>query len=213
MDAQTLAGVMGWTLKLERYEALCPAFNEAMLQAGIVNQRRAAQWCAQLGHESGGLRWMEEIASGSAYEGRGDLGNTRPGDGVRFKGRGPIQITGRHNYTALSRWAFERGYVPSATFFVDQPHRLADDTYGFLGPVWYWTVARPTLNAVSDRGDTVAATRLINGGTNGLSDRQGRYRAALGFGDAILPTSPNLLGFTDSELAEFATHLRQLGPC
>ena len=57
-----------------------------------------AGFLAQLAHESGQLRYMEEIASGSAYEGRRDLGNTQPGDGVRFKGRGPIQLTGRSNY-------------------------------------------------------------------------------------------------------------------
>jgi predicted chitinase len=110
-------------------------------------------WCAQIGHESGGLRYMEEIADGSAYEGRTDLGNTQPGDGRRFRGRGPLQVTGRHNYTKLSKWAYDKGLAQSPTFFVDQPEQLSSDRYGFVGTQWYWTVARPSLNVYADNGD------------------------------------------------------------
>lgn len=187
MTVDTLADAMGNSLPRERYAALHPAFVEAMRAADITNINRAAMWCAQLGHESGGLRWMEEIADGSAYEGRTDLGNTRPGDGRRFKGRGPIQVTGRANYTACSAWAFGRGLVPTSTYFVDQPDELASDRYGFIGPVWYWTAARPQLNRLSDARDLDGATRAINGGTNGIDDRRARWSRCLALGDRLLP--------------------------
>src|SRR4051794_24124863 len=189
MDAETLAAAMGRTLSPTRYAALCPAFNAAMLAAGITTVNRAVMWCAQLGHESVGLRYMEEIASGAAYEGRRDLGNTQTGDGVRFKGRGPIQVTGRGNYGALSRWAHAQGYVPSGTYFVDAPSLLSSDRYGFLGAVWYWTVARPQLNSLADAGDVLAATKAINGGTHGLDDRTARWRWCRGLGSALLPAA------------------------
>ena len=117
---------------------------------------------SQVGHESGGLQFMEEIASGQQYEGRVDLGNTQPGDGRRFKGRGPIQVTGRNNYSTLSKWAFERNLVPSATFFVDQPEQLGSDQYGFIGVVWYWTSARD-MNKFADAGDIEGGSVAVNG--------------------------------------------------
>ncbi|MFC7450558.1 peptidoglycan DD-metalloendopeptidase family protein [Rhodococcus daqingensis] len=192
MDAQTLARAMGNSVSPERYAALLPAFTSAMREAGCTTIERAAMWCAQLGHESAGLRYMEEIADGSGYEGRADLGNTRPGDGRRFKGRGPIQVTGRDNYTECSRWAHGRGLVPSPTYFVDRPDELASDRYGFLGPVWYWTVARPQLNTLSDARNLDGATRAINGGTNGIADRSTRYQRCLDMGAALLPEEDDM---------------------
>lgn len=194
MDAKTLQEVMADTrVSLARYTDLTPAFNLAMVQSGCTNVNRAAMWCAQLGHESSGLYHMEEIASGAAYEGRKDLGNIYPGDGVRFKGRGPIQITGRHNYTRLSEWAHANDYVPTPTYFVDNPKELAGDKYGFLGPVWYWTVARPKINAMCDVRDLVGVTRAINGGEHGLADRRLRWERALKIGSRLLPeTGPDI---------------------
>ncbi len=84
-------------LNMEKARLYAPHMNEAMLKGDITTLRRAQYWIAQLAHESVDLRYFEEIASGAAYEGRRDLGNTRPGDGRRFKGRGPIQLTGRSN--------------------------------------------------------------------------------------------------------------------
>lgn len=187
MDTATLARAMGDSLSLTRYAALTESFNAAMRAADITTVNRAAMWCAQIGHESAGLRYMEEIASGAAYEWRSDLGNTQAGDGVRFKGRGPIQVTGRHNYTQVSAWAYHEGLVPSARYFVDNPAELASDRYGFIGPVWYWTQARPQLNALSDAQDLIGATRAINGGTNGLDDRRVRWNRCLALGAALLP--------------------------
>lgn len=191
MDAATLASAMGCSRAVaDRYVA---AFNAAMLQAGCTTVNRAAMWCAQLGHESAGLKFMREIwgptAAQRRYEGRTDLGNTQPGDGKRFAGHGPIQITGRHNHTLVSRWAHSKGYVPTPDYFVDRPDELAGDQYGFLGAVWYWTVARPAINGMCDRGDLVGVTRAINGGTNGLTDRRTRWERGLRLGNALLPSS------------------------
>jgi putative chitinase len=181
-----LADAMGGAVQYDRYAQLLPAVQQCLDLCGCNTVLRRAMWFAQIGHESGGLRWMEEIADGSAYEGRADLGNTQPGDGKRFKGRGPIQVTGRSNYTNLSRWAFDHGLVPSPTFFVDDPAQLSSDAYGFLGVVWYWTVARPQINSLCDAGDLDGVTRAINGGLNGIDDRRNRYNHALAMGDALL---------------------------
>ncbi|WP_342659437.1 hypothetical protein Rruber_02667 [Rhodococcus ruber] len=193
LTAETLAEAMGGTVPLDRYRQLLPAFSSAMIQAGCTSVERAAMWCAQLGHESVGLKYMTELwgptADQRTYDGR--MGNG-PGEGFRYRGRGPIQVTGRNNYTNLSRWAHEKGYVPSPTFFVDNPDALASDQYGFLGAVWYWTTQRP-LNDLADARDIVAATRAINGGTNGLPDRQLRYQRCLALGSALLPTTGGFL--------------------
>ncbi|MBV9921914.1 MAG: M15 family metallopeptidase, partial [Pseudonocardia sp.] len=167
------------------YASKVAAVTQCLQQCACTTLPRAAMWCAQVGEESGGLRWMEEIADGSEYEGDADLGNTQPGDGPRFKGRGPIQVTGRHNYTALSQWAFDNGLVPSATFFVDDPEALASDQYGFMGVTWYWTTQRP-MNDAADAQDVALATQYVNGGENGLADRTNRFNAAMGMGDVLL---------------------------
>ncbi|MFT4199772.1 glycoside hydrolase family 19 protein [Gordonia sp. (in: high G+C Gram-positive bacteria)] len=186
-NAASLARAMGESLPFERYRLLFPAVVESLRACGCTTVDRAAMWLAQIGHESAGLRYMEEIASGADYEGRTDLGNTEKGDGVRFKGRGPIQVTGRTNYTELSAWAHENGYVPSSTFFVDHPEELASDEYGFLGVTWYWTVARPQINTLADDRDLDGVTRAINGGLNGLADRTSRYEHCLRLAEAASP--------------------------
>lgn len=189
MDVSTLARVMDYRVPMARYEELCPTFNEAMIMADCTTERRATMWCAQLGHESGGLLYMQEIADGSAYEWRENLGNNQPGDGRRFKGRGPIQVTGRAHYTNLSRWAYSKGYVPTPTFFVDNPDELAQPKYGFIGAVWYWTVER-NMNAYADNDDLTGATRAVNGGLTNLEDRRAYWYRAGDVGAAILPTPP-----------------------
>lgn len=198
MDTATLAEVMGHTVSNARYAALTDAFNAAMVAADCTTVERAAMWCAQIGHESMGLRYMEELWGPTrdqlTYEGRvRDLGNNVPGDGFRFHGRGPIQITGRAHYANLSRWAYDNGHVPSPTFFVDQPAQLAGDKYGFLGCVWYWTVARK-MNVYADRRDILGGSIAINGQRadglpNNLSDRQSRWDRCLALGERILPST------------------------
>lgn len=188
MDAQTLREVMGSTLPNGGYTKLIDAYNNAARAAGINTVRRAAMWAAQLGHESVGLRYMEEIASGAAYEWRKDLGNIYAGDGVRFKGRGPIQLTGRNNYRAFTKWANANGH--STIDFEANPHKVSEPHWGFLAATYYWTVSRPDLNKAADAGDVLWASRLINGWVtrpNGLDDRIARYNRALKYGTRLLP--------------------------
>ncbi|OZE77233.1 hypothetical protein CH305_18530 [Rhodococcus sp. 15-649-2-2] len=187
---------MDFRVSNERYEELVPAWNLALIEADCTSVDRVAMFVAQIGHESGGLLHMQEIASGSAYEGRTDLGNTQPGDGKRFKGHGPIQITGRYNHTKVSEWAYSKGFVPTPTFFVDDPNALAGDEFGFLGAVWYWTVAR-NMNGFADRQDLLGATKAVNGGTNGLDDRRKFYYRALALGDALLPQEDDMANAAD----------------
>ena len=182
---EILAEAMGRSEPLERYQTLLPRVAAALRDCECTTVDRIAMWMAQLGHESGGLTYMEEIADGSAYEGRTDLGNIQAGDGPRYKGRGPIQLTGRDNYAAVSLWAHGRNLVPSPTFFVDEPGRLAGDRFGFLGVVWYWTVARD-LNAFADGGDLEGATRAINGGLHGIKDRRARWKRCRRLGTRLL---------------------------
>lgn len=185
MDARTLADAMGCGLDTAtRYVA---DFNTALFRAQCTTVVRVAMFCAQVGHESAGLRFMEEIASGAAYEGRKDLGNTHPGDGVRFKGRGPIQLTGRANYARFGQWAQREGMVSDPNYFIDNPKDVATGRWGFLAAAWYWTVMR-NMNGHADARDIVGATKGVNGGTNGLADRTARWNHCLTLGNALLPT-------------------------
>lgn len=200
MDAATLASVMGNVIPASKYAQYVGPFNDAMIAAKCTNPNRAAMFCAQVGHESVGLKYMEEIASGAAYEGRRDLGNTQKGDGVRFKGRGPIQLTGRANYLSFGRWCRSQGLVDRDTYFTDNPTLVATPKWGFLAASWYWTVARAALNSYADAGNVVAATKAINGGTNGLADRTARWNRARTFGTRLLPTSTPTTSHEDEEL-------------
>ncbi|MGU3498028.1 C39 family peptidase [Mycobacterium sp. C31M] len=199
--AETLMRAMGGTVSFDRYRELLPAVGQALQQSQCTTPDRIAMWLAQIGHESGGLKYMEEIADGSGYEGRTDLGNIHPGDGRRYKGRGPIQVTGRHNYTKLSEWAHAKGLVPTRSFFVDEPEQLATDEYSFLGAVWYWTVARPELNSLADANDIDRVTRGINGGLNGLEDRKLRWQRCREIGTALttLTTSTGDITMADAQ--------------
>jgi predicted chitinase len=140
-----------------------PLAEQAMLTGGITSQQRAEMFLGQVLHESVALRYFEEIASGAAYEGRcRDLGNCHPGDGVRYKGRGPIQLTGRANY----RWAGGRLGLP----LEQHPELAARHDIGWRIAVLYWT--SHGLNALADHGDYEAITRRINGGMNGWESRK-----------------------------------------
>lgn len=135
---------------------------------------RMAHWLAQVAHESGELLFTKELASGKAYEGRKDLGNTQKGDGVRFKGRGLIQITGRANYEAYAKYC---GYD-----VVAKPELLEQPVGAVKSAMWYWQTRG--LNALADKDDVLTITKRINGGTNGLASR----KAYLARAKAVLNT-------------------------
>lgn len=137
-----------------------------ILETGL----RLAHFMAQVAHESGGFRYMEEIASGQAYEGRADLGNTQPGDGRRYKGRGPIQLTGRANYRSYGR--------ALGMDFESHPEIVAFPSIGLLAGCLYWD--RNDLNVRADADDLLGITKRINGGTNGLDDRRAKLQTAKG---------------------------------
>jgi len=158
--AELDASQMGVLFPLGEAAYLEP-LNAAMWD-GALDRTRAISFLAQLGHESGGLRWFEEIASGEAYEGRADLGNTEPGDGKRYKGRGPIQLTGRANYRRFGSLL--------GLDLENYPKSAATPEIGFRVAVMYWTDRN--LNALADLGDFEGITRAINGGLNGLPHRR-----------------------------------------
>jgi len=143
-------------------DVLFPFLTDAMQEYGITSTLRENHFLAQIAHESGEFRYLKEIASGSAYEGRLDLGNNQQGDGIRFKGRGLIQITGRSNYKHLS--------VDLGVDFIAQPVLLETPQYAVLSAGWFWN--SNNLNTYADKDNLIGITRRINGGTNGLEDRQ-----------------------------------------
>ncbi len=134
-------------------------------RCGIDTALRQAHFLAQIGHESGELRFVEELASGEAYEGRADLGNIEPGDGRRFRGRGLIQLTGRSNYARFGAAIGRRDEI------LAHPERLADEPeLAARAAGWFWEVNG--LNGLADADDLTAVTRRINGGLNGVEHRR-----------------------------------------
>jgi predicted chitinase len=158
---------------LDKLRPLISPLNEAMDKYKINTPLRIAHFIAQVAHESDGFNTATEYASGAAYEGRTDLGNTQSGDGERYRGRGLIQITGRYNYTSISRGL--------GVDFVANPQLLATPQYSSLSAGWFWD--REKLNQHADRDDVNTITRIINGGFNGLRDRKDYlYRAKIALG-------------------------------
>ncbi|MDP7721773.1 M15 family metallopeptidase [Mycobacterium sp. TY814] len=181
----------------------------ALAECNTVN--RIAMALAQWGHESDGFATTEEYAKDGRY--------------APYIGRTWIQITWQANYAAFGRWAATQGLIADPNYFVDNPTALADLKWAGIGAAWYWTVARPTINSLSDQGDIVAVTQLINGGQNGIADRRTRYQQALGVGDRLLtlieprtnqPAEGPLMALTDDEQTELLAKVRyifdQLGP-
>lgn len=196
--------------KRRNVRSVAAALDKFGKRTGLDQPHRMAHYLAQLAHESMGFHHDKEIwgptAAQKRYEGRRDLGNTQPGDGKRFSGRGPIQITGRHNYRVFSAWA--KRLDRSAPDFEVQPEAVNTDPWEGLAPIWYWDEGNPTsksLNRFADQNDIEMVTRRINGGLNGYSDRQDWYvRIALvmnGFGPKDVETFQRAAGLTVDGIA------------
>ena len=165
-----LLRALGWTAP----EMWAEPLTDACIRRNIHTPPRLAAFLAQVGHESGGGRWVREIwgptEAQRRYEGRGDLGNVQPGDGKRFMGRGLIQITGRAN-TLEALDALRPGLAVDAFCrWLETPEGAAHSA------AWWW--AGRGLNALADAGAFDTITRRINGGTNGAADRLARWKAA-----------------------------------
>lgn len=188
-------------ITIDQLKAIVPSIRPANLQLytdllnrfmpkyGIDTPGRVAPFLANLAHESGSFNYTREIASGKAYEGRKDLGNTQPGDGPRYKGRGLIQITGRDNYEWCSRSLY------SDPRLINNPELLEKPEAATESACWFWRDVKK-LNGIADMPDNWVHARkmkdgstklynrfewivlLINGGQNGLAERKAFYERA-----------------------------------
>ena len=157
--------------------AYLPHLQSALEEYAINTYLREAMFLAQIAHESGEFRWMREIWGPTAAQKRyeppsslaADLGNTHVGDGKRYMGRGVIQLTGRANYHTLG------GIL--GVDLESNPDLVATPEWAFRTAGLFWK--RKNLNEPSDRRDVRAATKLINGGFNGLPERQAYYDRAI----------------------------------
>ena len=165
------------SLYLGRADEFVASFNQWAIPFGINNTKRMVHYLAQVFHESGQLKYVEEIASGKAYEGRKDLGNVVPGDGMLFKGRGYIQLTGRKNYALFNACDVVTQDV------IAKPELVAEFPLNQIASMWFWQTNG--LNELADRdidgskkGEDIVRliTKKVNGGTNGLSQRLYYYR-------------------------------------
>ena len=173
-------------------EKFIVSINDTCNKFSINTPIRQLCFLAQVGHESGSLYFTEELASGEAYEGRKNLGNTQPGDGKRFKGRGLIQITGRTNYKIVGD-ALGADFIKNPTLLGGKNVTVCTDQqlkYAAMSAGWFWD--SHNINAIADKidiaqpvetganlGNFILITKKINGGTNGLPDRLNRFKGGV----------------------------------
>ncbi len=163
------------TLPVAKATAYLPPLNQAMAEFHITTRLRKAAFLGQVAHESGELKWFHEFASGMEYDITKnprlakELGNVKPGDGPLYKGRGPIQLTGRNNYIACGK--------ALGLDLVDHPDIAVEPGVAFRTAGWFWSVHG--LNALADEGNYRTITLRINGGYNGYDDRVMYYDRAL----------------------------------
>ena len=142
--------------------ALVEPLNEHLPKYGVDTHLRVTHFLAQAAHETAGFKTLEEYASGQAYEGRKDLGNTKPGDGKKYKGRGIFQLTGRANYKTFGK--------KIGKDLEGNPILAGDAETSVLIALEYWNNRK--LSPLADKDDVTAITKKINGGLNGFEDRK-----------------------------------------
>ncbi|WP_455466211.1 glycoside hydrolase family 19 protein [Bartonella sp. B39] len=165
---------------VEMAQVLPEAFSYAALRTPL----RIAHFLSQCAHESDGFCTLCEYASGRAYEGRRDLGNIKVGDGVRFKGRGLIQLTGRKNYRRFTQfWCSVDEHAVDCEAF---PEVVEKFPAALWSAIWFWQMKG--LNKLADQDDLLGITKVINGGKNGLVQRLtylNRAKRLLGLGGEV----------------------------
>lgn len=144
-----------------RAKVFAAPLTAAMLEFDITTPRRQAAFLAHVCHESGSLLYVREIADGKAYEGRADLGNTQPGDGPKYRGRGFLQVTGRANYRNCG--------LALGLDLIASPELLEIPINACRSAGWYWRTRN--LNRLADDDRFGSLTRAINGGYNHIDDR------------------------------------------
>ncbi len=154
--------ILGIMPNARNVDTILPFLITGCDQYEINTSKRENCFLAQVALECGEFRYLKELASGEEYEGRLDLGNTEPGDGIKFKGRGLIQITGRANYQQISD--------DFGVDFISNPELLETPQYATQSACWFWNIHG--LNPLADIEDFVRITKRINGGTNRLIQRE-----------------------------------------
>ena len=155
------------------------AINAACDQFDISTPQRVAAFLAQIGEESGNLRWTREIwgptGAQLGYEGREDLGNVQPGDGVNYRGAGYLMTTGRFNF-AKTREGLAACGISDVPDFEADASQLATPKWAAMSAAWFWFTHG--CNELADVGDFAAITRRINGGLNGEPTRVALWQNA-----------------------------------
>lgn len=166
---EQLAAIMPLSSSVNRTRFIKP-LNDAMAEFSINTPDRMAAFLAQVAHESGSLLYVEEIASGDAYDTRVDLGNTpqKDGDGRKYKGRGLIQVTGAANYRSCGK-ALQLDLM-------NHPEKLCEPVNAARSAAWFWSTRG--CNKLADAKMFAAITKRINGGQNGAKERMAFFSTA-----------------------------------
>lgn len=188
---------------LEKY------FDKWLSKSSINTYLRVCHFLAQCAHESDQFKTLEEYASGAAYEGRRDLGNTQPGDGKRFKGRGIIQLTGRANYAEAGK--------AMGIDLVGNPELGEDPETSVRTAIWFWENKK--LNQFADKDDVTTITKRINGGLNGFDDRKDKLAKAkkvfkdfdfANFGKEKVEVKPDPLNIVMAKIGDKSDYVKDL---